>query len=146
VAKFSAVACHKGYKKIKFYKMDKKILLKEMYMIKDTKRKRMLFELYAEQINLRASSNFVAHYINKELGTPNLVSQKDVEYCRFYYKRKNAAKTQIPILSNTSNQLKQPVSNVPIPKYNLISEADDSEKITWTNPDEISKNPYKSKF
>jgi hypothetical protein len=69
-----------------------------------------------------------------------------VEYCRFYYKRKNAAKTQIPILSNTSNQLKQPVSNVPIPKYNLISEADDSEKITWTNPDEISKNPYKSKF
>lgn len=107
--------------------MDKKTILKEMLKNKDPKRKKMLLEVFENEIHFSASSQFVAQYINKELGVENLVNAKDVEYCRYNFKQKNKAKTEIPKISN------------PRPYT-------DANEITWTNPDEMNSNPYKSKF
>ena len=112
--------------------MEKKLLLKEMYLSKDRKRKKMLFELFSEQINYSASSQFVAQFVNKELDAPNLVSPKDIEYCRFYFKAENIPKKQLPKLPIMAN----PKQVVKI----------DSNEINWSNPDEINTNPYKTKF
>lgn len=113
--------------------MDKKLLLKEMLQNKDPKRKKMLFEVFENEIHFSASSQFVAQFINKELGIENLVSSKDVEYCRYNFKQKNKAKNEVPKIPNT----RAPVKSNPI---------HDSNEIIWTNPDEINSNPYKSKF
>lgn len=113
--------------------MDKKLLLKEMLQNKDPKRKKMLFEVFENEIHFSASSQFVAQFINKELGVKNLVNAKDVEYCRYNFNKKSRPKTELPIIPNT----RAPVKSNPI---------QDSNEIIWTNPDEINSNPYKSKF
>ncbi len=113
--------------------MDKKQILKEMLQNKDPKRKKMLFEVFEHEIYFSASSQFVAQYLNKELGIENLVSAKDVEYCRYNFNRKNVSKNKIPKIENRQTH-KQP------------NKIEDSKEITWTNPDERNSNPYKSKF
>lgn len=106
-------------------------MLKEMLQNKDPKRKKMLFEVFENEIHFSASSQFIAQYLNKELGIENLISAKDVEYCRYNFKRKNSLKTEIPKITDIRAPTKQ---------------VHESKEISWTNPDEMNSNPYKTKF
>lgn len=65
--------------------------------------------------------------------TENLVNAKDVEYCRYNFNKKSRVKTEMPTIPNTRASVKS-------------NQLHDSNEIIWTNPDEISSNPYKSKF
>ena len=113
--------------------MDKIHILKEMLQNKDPKRKKMLFEVFEKEIHFSASSQFVAQFINKDLGVDNLVNAKDVEYCRYNFNKKSKKKSEMPTIPTTRATVK-------------TTSLHDSNEIIWTNPDEINSNPYKSKF
>ena len=117
-----------------------KDLLIELYRQQDRRRKRVLYDLFSDTIQINASLHFIAQMINKELGVEGLITQDDIKYCRHYFK-------------NTKIQIKARLPDIPkrhtIPdKTNETSHSDGhSKEINWTNPDEVNLNQViKSKF
>ena len=117
-----------------------KDLLIELYRQQDRRRKRVLYDLFSDTIQINASLHFIAQMINKELGVEGLITQDDIKYCRHYFK-------------NTKIQIKARLPDIPkrhtIPdKKNETSRSDGhSKEINWTNPDEVNLNQViKSKF
>ena len=110
-------------------------LLIELYRQQDRRRKRVLYDLFSDTIQINASLHFIAQMINKELGVEGLVTQEDIKYCRYYFK-------------NTKVQVNARLPD--IPKRHIIPDKTNeitSKEINWTNPDEVNLNQIlKSKF
>ncbi|MER0439741.1 hypothetical protein [Emticicia sp. W12TSBA100-4] len=117
-----------------------KDLLIELYRQQDRRRKRVLYDLFSDTIQINASLHFIAQMINKELGVEGLITQDDIKYCRHYFKdTKIQVKARLPEIPKRH----------PIPdKKNETSRSDGhSKEINWTNPDEVNLNQViKSKF
>lgn len=115
-------------------------LLIELYRQQDRRRKRVLYDLFGDTIQINASLHFIAQMINKELGVEGLITQDDIKYCRHYFKdTKIQVKARLPDIPKRH----------PIPdKKNETSRSDGhSKEINWTNPDEVNLNQViKSKF
>jgi len=110
-------------------------LLIELYRQQDRRRKRVLYDLFSDTIQINASLHFIAQMINKELGIEGLITQDDIKYCRHYFKNiKIQVNAQLP----------------DIPKRHIIPDKlneTNSKEINWTNPDEVNLNQIiKSKF
>lgn len=110
-------------------------LLIELYRQQDRRRKRVLYDLFSDTIQINASLHFIAQMINKELDVEDLITQDDIKYCRHYFK-------------NTKIQVKARLPD--IPKQHTIPDKTNEtnlEEINWTNPDEVNLNQLiKSKF
>jgi hypothetical protein len=117
-----------------------KDLLIELYRQQDRRRKRVLYDLFSDTIQINASLHFIAQMINKELGVEGLITQDDIKYCRHYFKdTKIQVKARLPDI---------PKRHIISDKTNESSRSDGrSKEINWTNPDEVNLNQViKSKF
>jgi hypothetical protein len=122
-----------------------KDLLIELYRQQDRRRKRVLYDLFSDTIQINASLHFIAQMINKELGVEGLITQDDIKYCRHYFKdTKIQVKARLPDI---------PKRHTITDKLNETSRSDGrrndgrSKEINWTNPNEVNLNQViKSKF
>lgn len=122
-----------------------KDLLIELYRQQDRRRKRVLYDLFSDTIQINASLHFIAQMINKELGVEGLITQDDIKYCRHYFKNtKVQVNARLPDI---------PKRHIVSDKVNETSRSDGrrndgrSKEINWTNPDEVNLNQViKSKF
>ena len=116
--------------------MDKKELIIQMYESNDRKRRRLLMDIFYHTITMNLSLKFICKLINKELARDDLVTEKDVVYCRFHFAKKSlqTLNTQKTILK--SSEKKQKVDN-------------GNTEILWSDPDEDNfkkQASIKSKF
>jgi transcription termination factor NusB len=112
-------------------------MLIQLYQQKDRMRKRVLYELFKSEIEMKASLPFIVKMINEQLGIENLISIADITYCRFFFKTIKVNKPQNP-------------KNKPIQQSLLLNNKADSQnfEIKFTDLDlepNISKS-IKSKF
>ena len=108
----------------------------QLYEQKNRKRRRILFDLFSQTIQLNTTRSFIAEMINKELGIPSMVSEADIKYCRHYFSGKTKPKPMA--LSQPINPPKMEV----IPQVNL-------DDLDWSDPDDkkFQSNKFiKSKF
>lgn len=105
--------------------MDKREMLIQLYELKDRKRRRLLMDLFRDKIVMDISIKFICQLINNELERPNMVTKKDVVYCRFHFAKKLNVATYVAPPPITKN----------IPKVAPPSVIDDG-KVSWSNPDE----------
>ena len=115
--------------------MDKKELLIQMYESNDRKRRRLLMDIFYHTITMNASLKFICKLINNELSRDDLVSEKDVVYCRFHF-AKNSKPSPLP---------KIPTKQITVtPK-----EVNTNTEIVWSDPDDDNfkkQISIKSKF
>lgn len=116
--------------------MDKKELLIQMYESNDRKRRKLLMDIFYHTITMNASLKFICKLINNDLSSNDLVSEKDVVYCRFHF-AKNSKPSPLP---------KIPTIQVPVinPK-----ETKTNTEIVWSDPDDDNfkkQTNIKSKF
>jgi hypothetical protein len=95
-------------------KVDKNILI-DLFERKDKKRRKILYELYAELVMTSLSAHYVAEMICSDLGKPELVDADDVRYCRFYFRKKpktlsNATEREQRLLSSPAPKREQQVT------------------------------------
>lgn len=113
-----------------------KDLVIQLYQKQDRKRRRVLFDLFSDTIQLNASLRFIAGLINQELEQEEMVSEADVKYCRYYFSGK--ATPRPATISSVHRDSKVPVSK-----------KEPGKEISWTDPDDQNfnlNNPVKSKF
>ena len=112
-----------------------KHLIIQLFEDKDKSRRRCLYEVYKDIITMNASLKFICKLINDELARDDLVSEKDVVYCRFHF-AKNSKPSPLP---------KIPTKQIPVtPK-----EVNTNTEIVWTDPDDDNfkkQISIKSKF
>ncbi|GGM82788.1 hypothetical protein GCM10010967_13100 [Dyadobacter beijingensis] len=77
-------------------KVNKDILI-DLFERKDKKRRKILYEFYAELVMTSLSSYYVAEMICSDLGKPELVDADDVRYCRFYFRKKSETRSSAPM-------------------------------------------------
>ena len=115
--------------------MEKPLII-SLYQQQDKKRRRVLYDSFSNQIQMKASLTFIAKFINKELGIEELVSEADIKYCRHYFVGK--VKSSMPIVPKIPSKLVNEPTNKP------------HGDISWTNPDDENFISYrltvKSKF
>lgn len=114
--------------------MDKTKLLIQMYESNDRKRRRLLMDIFYDTITMNASLKFICKLINDELARDDLVSEKDVVYCRFHF-AKNSKPTLLP----------------KVPTIPIIKQKEDktNTEIVWSDPDDDNfkkQTSIKSKF
>ena len=116
--------------------MTKEILI-QLYQQNDRMRKRVLYELFKSEIEMKASLPFITKLINEKLGIENLISIADITYCRFFFKTVKVNKSDNP-------------ENKPIPQSLILKNKVDSKdfEIRFTDPDHepSSSKSIKSKF
>jgi hypothetical protein len=116
--------------------MTKEILI-QLYKQQDRMRKRVLYELFKSEIDMKASLPFIAKLINEHLGIENLISIGDITYCRFFFKAVKINKPQNP-------------ENKPIRPSLILKKKVDSPdfEIKFTDPDlePSASKSVKSKF
>lgn len=71
-------------------------MLIQLYQQKDRMRKRVLYELFKSEIEMKASLPFIAKLINEQLRIENLISIADITYCRYFFKTVKVNKPQNP--------------------------------------------------
>lgn len=76
--------------------VDKNILI-DLFERKDKKRRKILYELYAELVMTSLSAYYVAEMICSDLQKPELIHADDVRYCRFYFRKKPRTPSSAPI-------------------------------------------------
>lgn len=111
-----------------------KHLIIQLFEDKDKSRRRCLYEVYKDIITMNASLKFICKLINDELARDDLVSEKDVVYCRFHF-AKNSKPTLLPN-----------VPTIPIIKQ---KEVKSNTEIVWSDPDDDNfkkQTSIKSKF
>ncbi len=77
-------------------KVDKNILI-DLFERKDKKRRKILYELYAELVMTPLSAYYIAEMICSDLGRPELVNADDVRFCRFYFRKKPETRSSAPM-------------------------------------------------
>jgi hypothetical protein len=107
-------------------------ILIQLYQQKDRMRKRVLYELFKSEIEMKASLPFIAKLINEQLGIENLISIADITYCRYFFKDVKVTKPQNP-------------ENKPIQQSLLLKNKVDGQdfEIKFTDPD-LKPNASKS--
>ena len=68
-------------------KVDQEILI-DLFERKDKKRRKILYELYAELVLTSLSAYYVAEIVSSDLGKPELIDADDVRYCRYYFRKR----------------------------------------------------------
>ncbi|WP_143828813.1 hypothetical protein [Dyadobacter fermentans] len=109
-------------------KVDKNILI-DLFERKDKKRRKILYELYAELVMTSLSAYYVAEMICSDLGKPDLVDADDVRYCRFYFCKKPKTLSSAPereqrLLSSPASKREQQVTQ---------EKAKDLSKAVWSD-------------
>ena len=97
-------------------------IIVELFESKDKRRRRCLYDLYGDIINMKASIFFICKLINKELARDDLVTEKDVVYCRFHFSKKSAQTLNSQKTTLTSSEKNQKVEN-------------GNTEILWSDPD-----------
>jgi len=77
-------------------KIDKNILI-DLFERKDKKRRKILYEFYAELVITSLSAYYVAEMICSDLQKPELIHADDVRYCRFYFRKKPKVLSSVPV-------------------------------------------------
>jgi hypothetical protein len=77
-------------------KINKEILI-DLFVRKDKKRRKILYELYFELVLTSLSANYVAEMISSDLGKPELIDADDVRYCRYYFRKRSKPFDRIPL-------------------------------------------------
>ncbi|WP_026629436.1 hypothetical protein [Dyadobacter alkalitolerans] len=123
--------------------MNRNVLLR-LYERKDSKRKRLLYDLFKDTIAMSASLSMIADLINQELGQKDLIRSADIKYCRHYFRGKDSQSCAV-------KEINQAITKPPSTDQNL-READAAvilDPKNWTNPDADKTNSNssrKSKF
>jgi hypothetical protein len=77
-------------------KVNKEILI-DLFERKDKKRRKILYELYAELVLTSLSAYYVAEIVSSDLGKPELIDADDVRYCRYYFRKRNKPFDRVPL-------------------------------------------------
>src|SRR5687768_4615803 len=77
-------------------KVNKEVLI-DLFQRKDKKRRKILYELYAELVLTSLSAHYVAEMINSDLGKPEVADADDVRYCRYYFRKRPKPFDRIPV-------------------------------------------------
>jgi hypothetical protein len=77
-------------------KINKETLI-DLFERKDKKRRKILYELYAELVLTSLSAYYVAEMICSDLGKPELIDADDVRYCRYYFRKKAKPFGRVPL-------------------------------------------------
>lgn len=109
-------------------KVDKNILI-DLFERKDKKRRKILYELYAELVLTSLSAYYVAEMICSDLGKPELIDADDVRYCRFYFCKKpktlsSAPEREVRLLSSPAPKREQLVTQ---------EKVKDLSKVIWSD-------------
>ena len=110
--------------------MDHSLII-SLYQQNDKKRRRILYETFASQMQLKASLSFIAKFINQELGVEGLINEADIKYCRHYFMGKIKPSELLVPKRVPQKTVIEPLSNTP-------------SEIVWTDPDDANYSPQKS--
>ncbi|MCF2502743.1 hypothetical protein L0663_05095 [Dyadobacter sp. CY107] len=77
-------------------KINKEILI-DLFERKDKKRRKILYEVYAELVLTSLSAHYVAEMICSDLGKAELIDADDVRYCRYYFRKRSKPFDRIPL-------------------------------------------------
>ncbi|WP_149242994.1 hypothetical protein [Dyadobacter sp. 32] len=110
-------------------------LLIDLFERKDKKRRKILYEQYADLLLTSLSAFYVAEMISVELGMPGLVTADDVRYCRFYFRSKQTQRASIPIKSERLLP-----SSAPEPRTHRTHQCNvkDPSALRWSDPDTMN--------
>lgn len=81
-------------------KVNKEILI-DLLERKDKKRRKILYELYAELVLTSLSAHYVAEMISSDLGKPDVIDADDVRYCRYYFRKRPMPFHKLPVKTET---------------------------------------------
>jgi hypothetical protein len=109
--------------------MEKQMII-DMLVKKDSKRKRKLYEFFRSVFDQQFSVAMTAELINCELGS-DLVTAYDVKYIR------------ARIAKSTDRQPKTAAKSSAVLAA-VIPQPSDPEKKSWTDPDQVKKDPFKN--
>lgn len=77
-------------------RVNKEILI-DLFERKDKKRRKILYELYAELVLTSLSAYYVAEMISSDLKKPALIDADDVRYCRYYFRKRTKPFDRVPL-------------------------------------------------
>ena len=114
--------------------MISKQTLIDLFDRKDKKRRRILYELYAGQIQSSLSAVYIAEMISADLQRPDLIGAADVKFCRFHFKNKlvKTVTVQRPIPKQTETRREAapgPPENQPDVVWSGVENIDNQESI-----------------
>lgn len=112
-------------------KLNKEILI-DLFERKDKKRRKILYELYAELVLTSLSAHYVAEMISSDLGKPELIDADDVRYCRFYFRKRPKPFSRLPV--KTEPLLASPAPE-PRPQHARNLSVKNSVKPPWSDGD-----------
>ena len=112
-------------------KINKEILI-DLFVRKDKKRRKILYEFYAELVLTSLSAYYVAEMINSDLAKPELIDADDVRYCRYYFRKRSKPFDKIPL--KTEPLLPSPAPE-PRPKSTHNMSVKNPLKAPWSDGD-----------
>jgi|GEM_PF-1494140 len=115
-------------------KISNEILI-DLFERRDKKRRKILYEQYAELLLTSLSAYFVAEMISVELGIPKLITVDDVRYCRFYFRSKQ---TRRAIIQVEFEQLLPSSAHEPRTHCTQQSNVKDPGALSWSDPDTMN--------
>ncbi|MCE7066677.1 hypothetical protein [Dyadobacter sp. CY326] len=112
-------------------KVNKEILI-DLFERKDKKRRKILYELYAELVLTSLSAHYVAEMISSDLGKPELIDADDVRYCRYYFRKMPKLFKKLP--GKTEPPLPSPAPE-PRPRHPHDMSVKNPLKAPWSDGD-----------
>ncbi|WP_439585693.1 hypothetical protein [Dyadobacter bucti] len=112
-------------------KVSKELLI-DLFERKDKKRRKILYELYAELVLTSLSAHYVAEMINSDLGKPELIDADDVRYCRYYFRKRSKPFDKVAL--RTEPLLPSPAPE-PRPQHNHKMSVKNLLKAPWSDGD-----------
>jgi hypothetical protein len=112
-------------------KFNKELLI-DLFMRKDKKRRKILYELYEELVLTSLSAYYVAEMICSDLEKPELIDADDVRYCRYYFRKRTKPFNRSP--KQTELLLPSPAPE-PRPKNTHNMSVKNPLKAPWSDGD-----------
>lgn len=112
-------------------KLNKEMLI-DLFERKDKKRRKILYELFAELMLTSLSACYVAEMISSDLGRPELIDADDVRYCRYYFRKTPKPFDKVPL--RTEPLLPSPAPE-PRPQHNHKISLKNPLKAPWSDAD-----------
>ena|SRR5215217_7857211 len=112
-------------------KVDKEILI-DLFERKDKKRRKILYELYAELVLTSLSAYYVAEMINSDLRKPELIDADDVRYCRYYFRKRPKPFDRVPLTTEPLLPSPAPESR---PQHTYNMSVKNPLKAPWSDGD-----------
>ncbi|CAG5072945.1 hypothetical protein DYBT9623_04481 [Dyadobacter sp. CECT 9623] len=111
-------------------KVNKEILI-DLFERKDKKRRKILYELYAELVLTSLSAHYVAEIISSDLAKPELIGADDVRYCRYYFRKTSVSLKKLPVKTEPL----PPSAPEPRPQHAHNLSMKNSVKAPWSDGD-----------